>query len=162
MGGSSERSVRRGRKKARFTPRGGRVNLGVARATFAGDGIVAAVARSKNWAEDVTQFRPSMWVAHGSGVRVPCECPEGVMLASCLELAVVRNECGEVVTLVHAWWQAASDVKSIGWRQGGLFCGCSHSSLSARHPKLPQGSIEKGISASCVWFRLAVIPCLRP
>ena len=136
------------------------MNLGVARATLVGDGTVAEVARSRNWAEDVTKFRPSIWVAHCSGVRVLCVCPKGA-IASYLELVIVRNECGEVMALVHAW-KAASDVKSFGWRQGGLFCGGSHSSLSAKHPKPPWGSIEKGISVICVWLRLAIVPCFRP
>ncbi len=96
------------------------MNLGGARATLVGDGTVAEVARSRNWAEDVTKFRPSIWVAHCSGVRVLCVCPNGV-IASYLELVIVRNECGEeAMASVHAW-KAASDVKSICWRHGDLF-----------------------------------------
>jgi hypothetical protein len=49
--------IRRGRKKGRFTPSGGRGNLGAAR--VGDDGTVAALARRRNSAAPVTKLRPS-------------------------------------------------------------------------------------------------------
>ena len=57
MGGSSAQSNLRGREKAGFAPRGGRENLGAARAAAEGAGRVAAVAQRRKRAEAETKLR---------------------------------------------------------------------------------------------------------
>jgi hypothetical protein len=93
--GLSARRMRLGRKKARFEPSGVCANFGVERAIVVGAGIVEAQALRRNKAEPVTKLSPSICVARCSGVRVLCVWPNGV-IASYLELAMARNECGEV------------------------------------------------------------------
>jgi hypothetical protein len=122
--------------------------LGVARAMVVGTGLVAAVARKRNCAKAVTKFKPSVCVAHCSGVRVLCVWPKGVA-ASYLEVAFARKPQGDVSAVEWAM-HAASDVNSVLCCQGGLSGGgglCS--SRLAKHPRLPQGSTEKGMRVRC-------------
>jgi hypothetical protein len=72
--------------------------------------------------------------------------PKGV-IASYLEVAIFRKECGDVIALENAL-NAASDVKSLCFCQGGLSGGFgSKRRRLAKKPRLPYGSIEKGRSA---------------
>ena len=73
--------------------------MGAARAVVEGAGIVAAVARRRKSAEEVTKFRPNTCVAHCSGVRVLCVWPKGVK-ASYFEFDMRRKECGDVSAVV--------------------------------------------------------------
>jgi hypothetical protein len=91
--------------------------LGVARAIVEGAGIMDATARRRKRADEVTKLRPSICVAHCSGVRVVWVWPKGV-IASYLEVAIFRTECGDVIALENAL-NAASDVKSLCFCQGG-------------------------------------------
>jgi hypothetical protein len=79
-----------------------------------------------------------------------------------LELAMARNERGEEQASRKAF-QAALEVKFVGSFHGGLSGGGgSRSSRLTKHPRLPQGSVKKGIKARFIWFRLAVGPCRQP
>ena len=73
-----------------------------------------------------------------------------------LELAILRKARGNFNAVEHAW-KAPSEVTSDGLRQGGLHAGGLKSSLVAKQPGLPQGSMESGISVMRAWLRLAVL-----
>jgi hypothetical protein len=59
-GGGVARRMRRGRKKARFAPSGGFVNLGAAPAIVVGAGMVAVHALRRNRAEPVKKYSPTI------------------------------------------------------------------------------------------------------
>jgi hypothetical protein len=87
--------------------------------------------------------------------------PKGV-IASYLEVAIFRKECGDVIALENAL-NAASDVKSLCFCQGGYRGGFgSKRRRMAKKPRLPYGSIEKGRSVMLASFMLAVGPWCRP
>jgi hypothetical protein len=93
--------------------------LGVARAVVEGAGVIDATARRRKRADEATKMRPSICVAHRSGVRVLWVWPKGV-IALCFEVAIFRKECGDVIALEKAL-NAASDVKSLCFCQGEGF-----------------------------------------
>jgi hypothetical protein len=88
--------------------------------------------------------------------------PKGV-IASYLELTWGREAHGEVRTVIKAWYAASDVVKSAGSCRGGAcIVGGLYSRCVAKYPKLPKGSIVKGIRVMLTWLRLAVVPCLQP
>jgi hypothetical protein len=63
---------------------------------------------------------------------------------------------GDVSAVEQALYAA---VKYVGHRQGGLSRGGgSYRRRLVKYPRLPYGSIEKGIRVRCTQFRFSVVP----
>jgi hypothetical protein len=135
--------------------------LGAALARSAGAGGMAeAVARKRKWAETETKLRPKFWIAHCSGVRVLPVCVTKGSYSVVFGISLGEKGSGEVRVVVKAW-NAAFDVKSEdSCQEGACIVGVPYSNRVAKYPKLPKGSIVKGMRVMFTWLRLAVVPCL--
>lgn len=104
------------RKKARFIPSGRRADLGVARATVVGDGIILwQTGRAYKQGTVPKQLQNISQGFHCSGVRVLLVWPN--LCSMVFEFAIARKAWGKV-RVVEKAWNAASDVKSVRRCQG--------------------------------------------